>query len=204
MADLHDLHLALQLLAGAGKTAKVSFYHVGEDGKLHSGSIAVERGQVCHVNFQQLPALEALSAIAHLKFAKVGSLPAVTVEISAYPLPMARVLDLLDPRRLPAPPAAAAPVLAPRAPIAAPTPAPVAKPAHVFYSHLSLQNDALALLESLFGIGAEKKIEEFARLSPPMQHPQEFLQRCRQHAAMMVGAKKAEELFKPIHDKLNS
>lgn len=201
MADLHDLHLALQLLAGAGKTAKVSFYHVGDDGKLHSGSIAVEQGQVCHVNFQQMPAIEALAAITRLKFAKVSSLPAVTVEISSHPLPMARVLELLDPRKLPAPVIAAAPA-APIESVAAP--ASVAKPAHVFYSHLSMQNDAQALLEPLFGIAAEKKIEEFARLSPPMQHPQEFLERCRQHAAMMVGPKKADELFKPIYDKLNS
>ncbi len=203
MADLHDLHLALQMLAGAGKTAKVSFYHVGDDGKLHSGSIAVERGQVCHVSFQQMSALEALAAIPWLKFAKVSSLPAVTVEISAHPMPMARVLDLLDPRRLPAPVVAAAPA-APIEPIAAPAPAAAAKPAHVFYSHLSMQDDAQAVLEPLFGIAAEKKIEEFARLSPPMQHPQEFLERCRQHAAMMVGPKKAVELFRPIYDKLNS
>ncbi|MCX7041566.1 MAG: hypothetical protein NT117_02535 [Gammaproteobacteria bacterium] len=191
MADLQDLHMALQLLAAAGKTAKVSFYHVGDDGKLHSGSIAVEQGQVCHVNFQQMPALEALAAITRLKFAKVSSLPAVTVEISSQPLPMTRVLELLDPRHLPAPVVVAAPV------------AP-AKPAHVFYSHLSMQSDAQAVLEPLFGVAAEKKIEEFARLSPPMQHPQEFLERCRQHAAMMVGPKKADELFKPIYDKLNS
>lgn len=203
MADLQDLHLALQLLAGAGKTAKVSFYHVGDDGKLHSGSIAVEQGQVCHVNFQQMPVLEALREIARLKFAKVSSLPAVTVEISPHPLPMARVLDLLDPRRLPAPVIAVAPAASAEA-IAAPPPAAAAKPTHVFYSHLSMQNDAQAVLEPLFGIAAEKKIEEFARLSPPMQHPQEFLERCRQHAAMMVGPKKADELFRPIYDKLNS
>lgn len=201
MADLHDLHLALQLLAGAGKTAKVSFYHVGDDGKLHSGSIAVEHGQVCHVSFQQMPASEALDAITRLKFAKVSSLPAVTVEISSHPLPMSRVLDLLDPRKLPAPVMAAAPA-APVEIVAAPVAA--ARPAHVFYSHLSMQNDAQALLAPLFGIAAEKKIEEFARLSPPVQHPREFLERCRQHAAMMVGPKKADELFKPIYDKLNS
>ena len=203
MADLQDLYLALQLLAGAGKTAKVSFYHVGDEGKLHSGSIAVEQGQVCHVNFRQRPALEALAAITHLKFAKVSTLPAVTVETSAHPLPMARVLELLDPRNLPAPVIAPAPAAVLQA-AAAPPAAPATKAAHVFYSHLSMQNDAQSLLEPLFGIAAEKKIEEFARLSPPMQHPQEFLERCRQHAAMMVGPKKADELFKPIYDKLNS
>ena len=86
-----------------------------------------------------------------------------------------------------------------------PAPAPTAaapKPAHIFYSHLSMQADALALLEPLFGVGAEHKMEEFAKLSPPMQHPRDFLERCRQHAAMMLGPRKAEELFQPIFDKL--
>lgn len=200
MAELQDLHAALQSLAASGKTAKVSFYFVADDGKLASGSIAVEQGQHCHVNFRGLASNLALTEIAGLQFAKVSSLPAVTVDHGPNPVAISVVLDKLDPRKRPAPvqapPAASAP---------APTPAPAAepaKPAHVFYSHLSMQADALALLEPLFGVGAERKMEEFAKLSPPMQHPREFLDRCRQHAAMMLGPRKAEELFQPIFDKL--
>jgi hypothetical protein len=204
MAELQDLHTALQSLAASGKTAKVSFYFVAEDGKLQSGSIAVEQGQHCHVNFRGLASNQALTEIAGLQFAKVSSLPAVTVDHGPHPVPMSVVLDKLDPRKrptpapatAPAPPVASAPAAAPAA-VAAP-----AKPAHVFYSHLSMQADALALLEPLFGVGAERKMEEFAKLSPPMQHPREFLDRCRQHAAMMLGPRKAEELFQAIFDKL--
>lgn len=200
MADLQDLHTALQLLAASGKTAKVSFYFVAEDGKLASASIAVEQGEHCHVNFRGLASNLALTEIAGLQFAKVSSLPAVTVDHGPNPVPMSVVLDKLDPRKRPV---AAAPAPAPSAP--APVAVPVAeaaKPAHVFYSHLSMQADALALLEPLFGVGAERKMEEFAKLSPPMQHPREFLDRCRQHAAMMLGPRKAEELFQAIFDKL--
>ena len=204
MADLQDLHTALQLLAASGKTAKVSFYFVADDGKLQSGSIAVEQGQFCHLNFRGLSAEQALAEIPGLQFAKVSSLPAITVEHGPHPMLIAVVLDRLDPRKrpAPAPPAAAAIAPAP-APTVEPTPAPSpAKPAHVFYSHLAMQADALALLEPLFGVGAERKLEEFAKLSPPMQHPREFLDRCRQHAAMMLGPRKAEELFQAIFDKL--
>jgi hypothetical protein len=73
----------------------------------------------------------------------------------------------------------------------------------VFYSHLAMQKDALGLLEPLFGTGAAKKVDEFARQSPPHQYPADFLGKCRQQAAMMLGAKKAEELFQPIFDRLS-
>jgi hypothetical protein len=53
-----------------------------------------------------------------------------------------------------------------------------------------MRNDAVALLEPLFGVGAEKKVDEFARKSPPHQYPLDFLGKCKQHAAMMVGMRK--------------
>jgi hypothetical protein len=66
-----------------------------------------------------------------------------------------------------------------------------------------MQKDALGLLEPLFGTGAAKKVEEFARQSPPHRYPADFLGKCRQQAAMMLGARKAEELFQPIFDRLS-
>jgi hypothetical protein len=188
-----------------GKTAKVSFYYLDDDAKMHAGSIAVEHGAECYVNYLQQPADLALELIARLRFAKVTTLPSMQSDHSGdgtVPVPMAMVLEKLDPGQIQ--PAAVAPAPA-QAPVAS-TPAvevATAKQPHVFYSHLALQKDALELLESLFGVGAHKKVEEFARTSPPHQHPAEFLGKCRQHAAMMVGGKKAEELFKPIFDKLS-
>lgn len=201
MTELRDLHSTLDTLRQAGKTAKVSFYYINEgDSKLQTGSIAVEHGADCYINFQQLPPEVALEQIARLHFAKVTSLPSMDSDHSGdswWALPMTDVLDRLDPAKFQPP--APAEVVQQAAPVAA---AAAPKQPHVFYSHVSMQNDALNLLEPLFGLGAHKKVEEFARASPPHQHPQEFLGKCRQHAAMMLGAKKAEELFRPIFDKL--
>lgn len=201
MTDLRDLHSALEALMQAAKTAKVSFYYLnGGDSKLQVGSIAVEQGEACYVSFQALPPQEALDQIARLRFAKISTLPSMHSSHAgdAIPaLPMAVVLDALDPANH----LHEAPPIVENTPAAVAT--EVAKQPHVFYSHLSMQKDALELLEPLFGVGAHKKVEEFARTSPPHQHPVDFLNKCRQHAAMMLGARKAEELFKPVFDKLS-
>lgn len=201
MADLRELHATIEALKQAGKSAKVSFYYqVEDDLKLHSGSIAVEGGSVCYISHRHLTPSEALDDIVRLKFSKVTSLPAIASDHAADPVPAVAidaVLDRLDPAKNAV--AAPEPVAEPPSAVEA----PVAKQPHVFYSHVSLQQDVLALLESLYGSGAAKKVEEFARQAPPIQSPLEFASKCRQHAAMMLGAKKAEELFKPVFDKLS-
>jgi len=203
MADLRELHAALASLAQSGKTAKVSFYYTrADDLKMHSGSISVENGADCYLSFEQLPAEEALEAIVGLSLAKVATLPSVSISHVGDAVPMEVVLERLDPGKRPAP--APAPVaIEPMAAVATNVEVGVAKAPHVFYSHLSMQRDVLDLLQPLFGVGAQKKIEEFAQVSPPINHPAEFLGKCRQHAAMMLGPRKAEELFKPLFDKLS-
>lgn len=204
MADLRELHAALASLRESGKTAKVSFYYTqAEDLKMHSGSISVENGDQCFISHLQLPADEALEAIAALKLAKIATLPAVSVSHSGDSMPIDVVLDRLDPdKRLPP---ASAPIETEPAEAEPDVVVAVAaaKAPHVFYSHLSMQRDVLELLQPLFGVGAQKKIEEFAQVSPPINHPADFLDKCRQHAAMMLGPRKAEELFRPIFDKLS-
>jgi hypothetical protein len=69
---------------------------------------------------------------------------------------------------------------------------------------IELRGEALKLLEPLFGVGAARKIEEFARAHPPADRPQEFLLQCQQHVAVMLGAGKAEALFRPLYDRLES
>ena len=200
MADLRELHAALASLAQSGKTAKVSFYYTrADDLKMHSGSISVENGTDCYLSLEQLPAEEALEAIVGLALAKVATLPSVSISHIGDAVPMEVVLERLDPGNRPAP--APAPVAV--EPMAANVEAAVAQAPHVFYSHLSMQRDVLELLQPLFGVGAQKKIEEFAQVSPPINHPADFLDKCRQHAAMMLGPRKAEELFRPVFDKLS-
>lgn len=207
MADLRELHAALASLEASGKTAKVSFYYTrADDLKMHSGSISVDSGARCRISHLDLPADEALEAIAALNLAKVATLPAVSVGDSGDSgdsVPIGVVLDRLDPdKRLPPAPASVT-----AAPAEATSDIDVtvaaARAPHVFYSHLSMQRDVLDLLQPLFGVGAQKKIEEFAQVSPPINHPADFLDKCRQHAAMMLGPRKAEELFKPIFEKLS-
>lgn len=146
-------------------------------------------------------------------------------------VPIDEVLDALDPARTPPPQRAAAVEAAPAvAPPVAAVPAvpavPVvtfdeygfpkhvaddveapaathaeAKAPRAFYSHVAMQADAVALLETLYGLGAAKKVEEFVFNSPPHQHPAEFLGKCVKQAAMMIGPKKAAQMFAPIYDK---
>jgi hypothetical protein len=192
MADLRNLHEALAALGESGKTGRVSFYFTDDDLKLQSGFIVVEQGATCYVHYRDKEPDEALAAIPGLRFAKVTTLPAIDPATHASaPAPAA-----------PPPVHAHVPMPAMAAHAAAAAAQAPARP-HVFYSHLQMQKDALELLEPLFGTGAAKKVEEFARLSPPHQYPTDFLGKCRQQAAMMLGARKAEELFAPLFEKLS-
>jgi hypothetical protein len=212
MAELRNLYGALVELRDTGKTGRVSFYYSDDDGKLQSGHIVVEDGATCYLHLRGLAPEDALALLPGLRFAKVSTLPALATDHSGdVPLlGMATVLAGIDPEThaAPAPPPKAAPAPAhiPLPTMAAhPAGAPAAAPAkpHVFYSHVQMQKDALELLEPLFGTGAAKKVEEFARQSPPHQYPKDFLGKCRQQAAMMLGARKAEDLFAPLFDKLD-
>lgn len=206
MADLGDLHAALAALEAPGKNAKVSFYYlVDADLKMLSGAITVLDGRDCIVQFQDLPPEQALAQIAGLKFAKVTSLPTVVTTLAGDAVSLAQALAALDPTKRPVaqPEPTPEPVPMPVMPAPAAAPAPAEAKPHVFYSHLAMQKDATVLLEPFFGVGADKKVEEIAKHTSPVHHPREFLDRCRQQAAMMVGAKKAEELFQPLFDKLS-
>ena len=213
MTELRNLFDALAALRDSGKTGRVSFYYSDGDGKLQSGHVVVEDGATCYVHLRDLAPDEALAEMAGLRYAKVSTLPALGTDHSAdvAGLPMAVVLEQLDPDTH----ASVAPTPPPQ-PVHAPVPASTiqaahahahapapAAPKHAFYSHVQMQKDALELLEPLFGTGAAKKVEEFARQSPPHQYPQDFLGKCRQQAAMMLGARKAEELFAPLFEKLS-
>ena len=198
MVELDALHAALTTMRDEARTGRVSFFHFDDAQKMYSGSIFVEDGVTCYVHLRDLDPEAALAEIPTLHFAKVSTIPSTHADHTSdvRGLPMNVVLTRLDPALRPKPTPAPAP--------AAPAPAaPVApKPAQAFYSHVAMRNDAVALLEPLFGVGAEKKVDEFARKSPPHQYPLDFLGKCKQHAAMMVGMRKADELFQPIYDRL--
>lgn len=205
MASLGELHAMLAELGRSGRNAKVFFYFVGDDDqKLHSGNIVVDAGATCYLSLFEFSAEQALERIPGLRFTKVSSLPAMATDHSGDAqagLQMEQVLAWLDPanQAVPEPEPEPAPVQA----HVAETPAAAPVEQKAFYSHVALQKDATDLLATVFGdAAANKKVEEFARQTPPFQHPHEFVDKCRQHAAMMLGARKAEELFQPLHDRI--
>ncbi len=210
MADLQGLCDTLQSLADSGASAKVSYYYVGEDGvALRNGAILVDHGVRAHIDHGASDAAASIAAIATLKLVKVASLQMSEVR----PAPHMALVDLAQliaefrehVRRAAAapPPATAAP--APRPAEPAPAPGSTAQFVAILAApSIELRSEALKLLEPLFGVGAARKIDDFARLHPPAERPHEFLLQCQQHVSVMLGAGKAEALFRPLYDRLES
>lgn len=205
MSSLAELHAALVALGQAGKTAKLYFYYADPaEMRQQSGFIFVDAGQRCHLSLGTLTPPQIVALLPGLTYSKIASLPALAVDAAVAaipPLSLAELVDHLDPARHrapepPAPPEPAAVAAEPAAP-----PAEVAPP-QAFYSHMSLQKDVLELLEGIYGIGASKKVESIAASSPPHQYPTDFVAKCRQYAAVMLGDRKAGELFHAIEEKV--
>ena len=206
MANLAELRNLLQTLARDGGSAKVSFYYVGEDGvAMRNGGILVDAGRQAYLDHQGLPAAQAVDAIMGLKLIKIASLQ--MSEVRPAPGQQAVALqDLIAYLDAPAPPTPAAapppPSPAPAAPAAVPDPPPTATTEREALPSIDVKAEALRLLEPLFGVSAIRKVDEFAIAHPPMQHPYEFLLLCQKHTAIMLGAPKAEALFRPLYDLL--
>ncbi|MFZ5635695.1 MAG: hypothetical protein ACOY82_03815 [Pseudomonadota bacterium] len=208
MTDLVELRQLLQSLADCGGTAKVSFYYVGDDGiGLRTGSILVDRGVRAHVVHAGMPPAQAIEAILGLKLVKVASLQMSSIQ----PPPGSDAVGLGDlisalgqvvaPTRAAAAAtsAASAPAESSRA-----AQAPTATTEAPALPAIDVKAEALRLMEPLFGIGAVRKIDEFAIAHPPTQHPYEFLLLCQKHTGIMLGGPKAEALFRPLYDQLET
>ena len=205
MTDLHQLHEALESIKQNRKTAKLFFYFVNkDDGQMQSGFFSISEGNSCCISYLNKPNETALAEIPHLNLTKVMSLPAALMDLSNQAFPaceLDEVLNRLNPTNF---------IKASPAPTQEPEPvsdqAQVQATAnvqpHVFYSHVAMQQDAIHLLESLYGAGAAKRVEEIALAFPPHQYPTEFLNKCKLHASMMLGPKKADEIFQSIYNKL--
>lgn len=203
MADLNELYKALETIKQNSKSAKLYFYFTSkDDNQMHSGFFSISEGQTCSISYQGKSSNEALLEIPQLHITKVMSLPSTAMDLSnevSGSCSMDEVLDRLNPENFAVAVAEPEPVQAMHEPEA--EHATPGKP-HVFYSHVAMQQDVTQLLETLYGSSAAKKVEEVALNSPPHQFPVDFLDKCKAHASMMLGPKKADELFKPIYDKL--
>lgn len=203
MVDLEELRGVLQSLAESGSSAKVSFYYIGADGvAMRAGSILVDHGIRAYIDHQQLAPQAAVEDIRGLKLVKVASLQMTDVHPDPA-LASVDVASLIANLR----------VAAPQQPAAAPAPPPE-HPARVTavttempavtVPHVDLATEAQRLLEPLFGVSTRKKVEEFAKVHPPAEHPYEFLLLCQKQSGIMLGVTKAEALFRPLYDQLAS
>ena len=76
MADLPQLYEALEAHAARGVSAKVSFYYASSPGgALSHGAVYVDHGRIARLDHLHLPAIEAVDAIAALRFVKIASFP---------------------------------------------------------------------------------------------------------------------------------
>ncbi len=210
MTDLKELHAALESIRQNRKSAKLFFYFLGkDDAQMQSGFFSISEGASCCISYLNKPNDIALNEIPHLNLTKVMSLPATLMDLSNQAFPaceLEEVIDRLDPAKhvktIPVIAAEPEPPQEHAVSEALPVEASAVTQPHVFYSHVAMQNDVTRLLESLYGSGAAKRVEEIALTLPPHQYPTEFLDKCKLHASMMLGPKKADDMFKPIYDKL--
>lgn len=206
MANLQELSRVLQSLAQSGASAKVSFYYVDADGiAMRAGSVLVDHGIRAYIDHRQLAPQAAIDDILGLKLVKVASLQMDQV----HPNPTLTGIDLgtlIADLHVPSPPS----VPEPAAPSSDPAMQATATHSSIITTEfpavlpprIDIAAEAQRLLEPLFGVGARKKIDEFARLHPPADQPYEFLLLCQKQCSIMLGSSKAEALFRPLYDQL--
>lgn len=211
MADLGELHDALRLAVADGAGHKVFFYAAGKNGAgLRHGFIAVVDADTCQINFEQLDSERALSEIAGLQFIKVQALRMLDQNPATGSNPLQNshhVLSRLDPALLssrePSPPASPTTTGSslPESDIARAYPAEALQSERDL-AHARLKEQATALLQTYYGNSAAQKVADIAARHPPLTEPVQFLDACRQLAALLVGALKANEVFKDLYETL--
>ncbi|GEM_PF-889340 len=217
MADLKELQETLRSAVAEGGQHKVFFYAAKDKGAgLRHGFIAVVDGTSCQINFEQLDNERALNEIVRLKFIKVQNLPMLDQNPAVGSnslLNAAFVLNRFDLDRPPVGNAGSADTSSADTgsvgarglhgnPIADAI-AALSPPANVSLSHMRLKEEAIALLETYYGHSAPQKVAEAEAKFPPSTRPIEFLNACRQSAAVLVGMPKATEVFKGLYDTLS-
>jgi hypothetical protein len=211
VVDLGDLCGALKSAIAEGGGHKVFFYAAGKNGAgLRHGFIAIVDAQTCQLNFEQLDNDRALIEIPQLNFIKVQALPMIGQNPATGSNPILdtqHVLDMFDPRMQSAPTAAPQASPAPldrSAPTALPQTVPVREtPVTYKLPYTRVKEDATALLQTYYGNSAPQKIADVEVRFSPVTQPAEFLDACRQLTAVLVGAPKANEVFRALFEKLD-
>jgi hypothetical protein len=209
VADLSELHHALRSTVEDGGGYKLFFYAAGKNGAaLRHGFIAVVNADMCQISFEHLENERALSEIPSLPFIKIQALPMLGQNPATGSNPLlatADVLNMLDPALQTRPgPAASVPnaAFSDSSASAAHDATATVSGAGRKLTRAQLKAEVIVVLEAYYGNSAAAKVAEIEARFPPLTDPVQFLDGCRQLAAMIVGALKANEVFKDLHAKL--
>ena len=196
MANLQELRDMILLMKNKGQSGKIYFY-TKANRLLRSGIITISEGRVCNINHLKQNSLAALAELRSLEFTSLMMVPYERMDVGtdgAESLDITVVLQQLETD--PQPEAAVGSARATVQPGSTVVPARIDRPVAIH-----LQREARSLLEKFYGSGATIKIDEIASYYPPAEKPREFLDQCKELAALMVGTDKAAKLFKPLYAK---
>lgn len=217
MASIADLHRAVVDAAADGRAHRLSFYAKGDDGiRIRKGHLMIQPASRSWVDFENLPAPQAVIAITGLELLQVFQLPMVNDAAPARPDYVLDVEDLLrvldDAVHAPRAALAASPVHQPTSPqpfqsaqVTAVRDAqpPDASRGDALHANdlmrVRLEEKAVAILETYFGNGAAAKVRAIAAVHSPYDSPTGFLRECENLASMIVGAKRSSRDFQELH-----
>ncbi len=202
MADLNQLCDALEVIRQNRKTAKVFFYFVSKnDGRMLSGFFSISEGKSCCIHYLNKSNENALAEIPHLSLTKIMSLPASPMDFSNQSFPPCELNEILS--RLNSTSIQRTMSVGEPCPSIEQKDSEMSKPKYLLppYSHFAMQEDAINLLESVYGPSATQRVQEIALALPPQQYPTEFLDKCKLHASLVLGPKMANAIFRPIYEK---
>lgn len=189
MSGQQQLVDLLRQVHQAGKSGYI--FYIARDGS--SGKITVNHGVLCDIAYKNKPSsisdvvaldlntLVLVQRTAEKQLAPSPGIPAIGTFIQALEFQIAVTESLCEP--------------------------PLPEESHqedAAQSHLDLTGAVIQLLTGLYGAErAGKHVHKVAGQWPPEQHPQQFLEKCMELAALMLGPEAAQEIFTPLYEKGN-
>ena len=64
---------------------------------------------------------------------------------------------------------------------------------------IDLQSGVISIFEKFYGTGATSKVKALAEEIPPLERPQEFLDKCKSSVEQMCGKKIADQMFAQLY-----
>jgi hypothetical protein len=207
MDPLEDLCARLKTQAAAGMGMRAYLYAERGSERLRHGRIFLHRDGRCIVECEGMDGDAALQALREMGPNRLVTLLDTTLIQPAAGIPCLRVeavlsgLGVSGPAAEPMHPVASAaavaavaepvPAIAPERAEARPAAPPVAL----------LVERTRRLLEEFLGGSAARRLQEIAQRFPPAEQPAAFLVAAETQLSMMVGGRKAAEVFEPLRQE---